>query len=135
MAINLKNIPVDEYTTPSPIAVTTDDGFGRIRELMEANGIRHIIVLKNNEPMGIISERDLLFAEKFASKDLPLTAEDMMTENPFCVSAETSLEEVVFELSSRKIGSAIVKYDDGSTGIFTTTDALNALIEIIRGQA
>jgi acetoin utilization protein AcuB len=40
------------------------------------------------------------------------------------------MDEVAFEMSSRKIGSVLVTEDDQLLGIFTVTDALNALIEI-----
>jgi len=43
------------------------------------------------------------------------------------------LDRVAFTMSDRKIGSVIVNEDDGEfLGIFTVTDALNALIEISR---
>ena len=38
-------------------------------------------------------------------------------------------------MSSKKLGSAIVLDEQGDlAGIFTTTDALNALVEVIRGK-
>lgn len=43
--------------------------------------------------------------------------------------------EAAYEMSLNKIGSMVVVDDHGEVfGIFTTTDALNALIEIVRGE-
>ena len=56
-----------------------------------------------------------------------------MAAAPLTVSASTPLDEVAFAMSDMKVGSVIVNDEDGRfLGIFTATDALNALIEIIR---
>ncbi len=60
-----------------------------------------------------------------------------MTANPYIVEPDVELEKVVFHMSKNKIGSAIVKFDGGANtefGIFTSTDALNALLEVLRGE-
>ena len=57
------------------------------------------------------------------------------TADPIAVSADTPLDDVALTLSERKIGSVIVNEKDGTLlGIFTVTDALNALIEITRAS-
>ncbi|MNJ78179.1 CBS domain protein [compost metagenome] len=56
-----------------------------------------------------------------------------MAEEPLCVNAATPLDEVALLMSENKVGSVIVKDEEGELlGIFTATDALNALIEIVR---
>jgi acetoin utilization protein AcuB len=60
-------------------------------------------------------------------------AADIMATDPVAVTAGTPLDEVAYAMSDRKIGSVIVNEDTGEfLGIFTVTDALNALIEISR---
>lgn len=44
------------------------------------------------------------------------------------------LLDVVFHLSEEKIGSAIITDDGKLDGIFTTTDALNALVDILKSS-
>ena len=47
--------------------------------------------------------------------------------------ASAPLDEVAHAMSEKKVGSVIVNDEDGKfLGIFTVTDALNALIEIVR---
>jgi CBS domain-containing protein len=61
-------------------------------------------------------------------------AADIMSADPFTVVATAPLDEVAYAMSEKKIGSVIVNDEDGQfLGIFTASDALNALIEIIRG--
>lgn len=126
-------IPVDEFTSPSPITVNTTVTAADVHDVLKENGIRHIPVLDGDQPVGIISERDLRVLSTVKELHL-VTASEVMVTDPFTVTPETPLDQVVFEMSNRKIGSAIVQDAGGKVvGIFTNTDALNALIEILRG--
>jgi acetoin utilization protein AcuB len=133
MAIDLT---VEEFTTPEPITVSEDMSIDDLQRLMAENGIRHLPVVREERVVGVISDRDvrvvagLTYAERFQ-----VTAGDLMTPDPLIVNANARLDEVALAMSERKAGSAIVLDADGKLlGIFTATDALNALIEIVRGD-
>jgi acetoin utilization protein AcuB len=133
MAINLT---VEEFTTPEPITVSEDMSIDDLQRLMAENGIRHLPVVREERMVGVISDRDvrvvagLTYAERFQ-----VTAGDLMTPDPLIVNANAHLDEVALAMSERKVGSAIVLDADGKLlGIFTATDALNALIEVVRGD-
>ncbi|MBK7843160.1 MAG: CBS domain-containing protein [Bdellovibrionales bacterium] len=130
---NVLKVPVDEFTSPSPITVGPKTPALEVVGVLHKNGIRHIPVVENDIPLGIISERDLRVLSTVKELSL-VTAEQVMVTDPFTVSPETPLDQVVYEMSDRKIGSAIVQDESGRiVGIFTNTDALNALVEILRG--
>lgn len=134
MRNKLRRITVDEFTSPDPITVAPETSLPEILSLMKENNFRHIPVVEGKKAVGIISDRDVSLVRglNLAAK---LTAADVMTENPYCVTATTSLEEVCFALSSKKLGSAIVCDQAGDLqGIFTSTDALNAMVEVLRGD-
>ena len=57
-----------------------------------------------------------------------------MKKDPYCASPHARISEVAMEMSSNKYGSAIILDNEGGIGIFTSIDALNALIEIVRGE-
>ena len=58
-----------------------------------------------------------------------------MVENPESVQAGSLLSEAVFKMSEHMIGSLLVLDEEGKLdGIFTSTDALNALIEVLRDE-
>ena len=65
---NQHSIAVEEFTTPCPIIVPRDTRLGEVKRLMEKNGIRHIPVVENNIPVGIISDRDIKLFEKYPNK-------------------------------------------------------------------
>ncbi len=135
MKEKLINLVVDEYTSPCALTVEESASMPEVLEIMAREKIRHLpVVDSQNQVAGILSERDVKsFNGKPWSQDLK--ACDMMTANPYTVRAGTPLEQVAFEMSKNKYGSALVRDEEGNvTGIFTATDALNALIEILRGE-
>ncbi len=127
-------VPVEEYTTPNPITVEADAAIEKVYDIMKKHGIRHVPVLNGNAVVGIISERDVRVAHNLSRKEkLMVKALDVMVTEPVTVSAGAALDDVAFEMSRNKIGSVLVNDEnDELLGIFTVTDALNALIEIAR---
>ena len=129
----IKNISVEEFTTPCPKVVSLDTELSELERLMKDEGFRHIPVKDNGNLVGIISERDIFFAYRSEERD-QLLAKDIMHKDPYLVDSSTKLSEVAFDMSRNKYGSALVKTPDGELGIFTSTDALNALVEVLRGD-
>ena len=126
---------VDEYVSPILYFSKPDTSFQEIEEKMHEMGFRHVPVMEGDQVVGIISDRDLMLASRLGQAQ-SLLAKDVMVSDPFCVTTGTPIDEVAFELSNRKIGSAIVIDQSGKIeGIFTSTDALNALVELARGQS
>ena len=55
-----------------------------------------------------------------------IKVKELMTKDVYRVSRKENLDKVVFTMSDKKIGSAIIEdTDDDFFGIFTSTDALN----------
>ena len=52
--------PVEDFMTPNPETVTADDTLAFAVHKMDVGGYRHVPVLKNGRPSGVISSRDLL---------------------------------------------------------------------------
>lgn len=128
------SVPVEEFTTPDPITANEEMSIDDLRHLMEKHGIRHLPVVRGNSVVGVISDRDVrLVSGLTVAEKLQVRASDIMAAAPLTVSASTPLDEVAFAMSDKKVGSVIVNDEDGRfLGIFTATDALNALIEIVR---
>jgi acetoin utilization protein AcuB len=132
---DIKNLPVDAYTTPCPICISGDMKIPEIISIMEKNTIRHLPVINaNEEAIGIITDRDVATVKAFAYNE-DILATDLMTNDPLTVASGTTLIDATYAMSERKIGSLIVNDEHGKVqGIFTSTDALNALIEVLRGE-
>lgn len=130
------SVPVEEFTTPNPVTATEEALLPELSLLMKEHTIRHLPIVKDNHVIGIVSDRDLRLASGLTlNEKKQLRAGDIMAIDPVTVSAGATLDEVAFEMSEKKIGSVIVNDENDSfLGIFTVTDALNALIEIARSQ-
>jgi acetoin utilization protein AcuB len=130
------NVPVEEFTTPDPVTVPETASIDEMLELMEKNGVRHLPVVRDGGVVGVVSDRDLRVALGLsAERRNQVMAGDIMAADPVSVLADTPLDEVAFNMSERKIGSVLVYAESGEyLGIFTVTDALNALIETMRAS-
>lgn len=129
------NMPVEEFTTPDPITATEDIALDDLNTMMCELGIRHLPVLRDGVVVGVISDRDVrLFTGFPVAEKRHICAADIMSREPMTVSSKMPLDEVAFIMSENKIGSVIVLEDGEFLGVFTATDALNALIEIVRSM-
>ncbi len=129
--LDLKHLKVDEFTTVCMVTALRETKVPELAQLMDEKGVRHVPIIENDQAIGVVSERDIknLNNKEWASE---LTADDVMVHNPYTVSSGTLLKEVVYEMSTHKLGSALVNDKHGKVyGIFTSVDALNALIEIL----
>lgn len=133
--MNRMTVQVKEFTTPDPITVSEGATIDEMLRLMSEHGIRHLPVVREGKVVGIISDRDVrLVAGLTAAEKYQVQAADIMASDPVTVSSTMSLDAAAFIMSEKKVGSVIVTEEGGQfLGIFTVTDALNALIEIVRG--
>jgi len=130
----LSDITVDEFTSPVSVFADQDTSIPVIRELMDENGIRHVPIIENGVAIGLITDRDLKVIVNINLYE-ELFAKDIMIHNPFTVITGSTLEDVIFDMSENKLGSVLIEDSEGQCiGIFTYIDAMNALIEILRGD-
>lgn len=124
------DIKVDEYTSPAPVTIELNASLEEAINLMQSHGIRHLPVLEDKKIVGIVSQRDVLthFGKAWSEK---LRVKEIMHADVLFAYASDPLGRVAFRLSNEKKGSAIIlDNDDKLYGIFTTTDALNALVDM-----
>jgi acetoin utilization protein AcuB len=132
--MDLQDLTVEAYTSPSVWVIDCEESVDVAITLMQEKGIRHLPVSRSQKIIGLISERDLKPFTLNLLRDT-IKVGQLASEDVYTARQDTPMLDVVYTMSERKIGSAIIVDDLGKlTGIFTTTDALNALIEIIRGD-
>jgi acetoin utilization protein AcuB len=125
---NIKELPVDEYSTPISITGELNESARDLIIKMDDGGVRHVPIFKEGTLIGMVSDRDV---RNLANEEV--TAEILMSKDVYEVASGTLLREVVFEMSSKKIGSVIIKDSQNDEySIFTSVDALNALNEILQ---
>lgn len=125
---------IQKYMTPMPHTVGIDMQVSKAWEMMKEHRIRHLPVLDGGKLKGMLSDRDIKLAASFTGGD-KLKVEEVMTPDPYTVSPDAALDEVVREMASKKYGSAIVAQDNGKVvGIFTEIDVMTTLDEVLRGN-
>lgn len=124
---------VRQFMTPDP--VTIDGGLSVVdaRQRMFQTNARHLPVYVSGHLVGILSDRDLArVAAVDGFEDKNATAEQVCTPNPYVVGPDAPLAEVAQTLADNKFGAALVMNEGHLLGIFTTTDALLALVSLLR---
>ena len=121
---------VYRYMTPSPVTVGRDQTLVTALELMHRQHVRHLPVLDAGALVGVVTERDVHLVES-GGADLQTTlVEEAMTADPYVVTAGTLLRDVAEEMAAHKYGCAVVMERGRVAGIFTTVDALRALLDL-----
>jgi acetoin utilization protein AcuB len=121
--------------TPFPHSVDIDAPIHEARTFMRQFNIRHLPVTENKKLAGIITDRDikLILGPEF---DFPteeeLTVRDAYIDDAYVVDVSTPLDEVLFTMAEKHIGSALVTKQDKLVGIFTSNDACRHFAEFIR---
>jgi CBS domain-containing protein len=57
---NYADLPVEKFMTPQPETVTVDDKLAFALNRMDDGGYRHLPVLRDGRPVGVLSVRDML---------------------------------------------------------------------------
>lgn len=129
----MKTIPsVRKYMTTTPRSLTARDTLAHAFGLMKELQIRHLPVCEGDAAVGVVSDGDLFRVSAMADVNPEkMTAADVMSPHPYTVSPDAPLDEVVTEMASKKIGSAVVVDNHKVVGIFTATDALGAFAELL----
>jgi acetoin utilization protein AcuB len=95
--------------------------------------VRHLLVVDADRLVGIVSHRDWCRTEASETPGgwdgQPVTR--IMTEDPVTVAPETPVTAAARVLLDRKVGCLPVRDGEAIVGIFTTSDALEALLSAL----
>lgn len=123
---------VRQFMTASPCTIAAGQTLAAAQRLMREHGIRHLPVVDDGLLVGLVSQRDVHFLESLRDVDPDVvTVDEAMTPDPFTVSPGAPLRRVVAAMAERKYGSAVVVHRHHVVGVFTTIDAMRALVEVL----
>jgi len=132
----MKNPPnLTHAMTPFPYSVELSASFDEASQLMGHHDVRHLPVTDNNVVVGVITDRDLTSAMDLHSKaGAPgdLNVRDLYIADPYIVSVDEPLDNVLLTMAERHIGSAIVTKGGKLVGMFTSVDAFRCFGEYLR---
>jgi acetoin utilization protein AcuB len=127
---------VGEFMTSAPEKLPLRSSIEEAHETMRRLNVRHMPIVDDGGTLvGILSDRDLCIVKAaHGVEPSDVGVDEVMTRDPYQVSSDTPIEEVAAEMAKGRHGSTLVVDDGEVVGIFTTTDALRALVEAEVGE-
>ena len=133
---------VNERMTRNPITVREDTSLYDALKIMRDNKVRRLPVLsKEGKLVGIVSEKDLLYASPSPATSLSvweinyltskITVDDLMTKEVITVCEDCPMEEAARIMVDSKIGGLPVMRGDQLVGIVTETDLFKIFLELL----
>lgn len=149
------SLPISKIMTKKVITVSPNDSIFEVESVLLNNQISRVIVTKNKIPVGIITHRDFVPAKTFdlhkeftdpeerseifwntrlnelnvnkLSYLLTFSAKDIMTKNPFFVSADDVVYTAAIIMIRHGISGLPVVRGKKMVGIITKTDIVNVI--------
>ncbi|HVY28947.1 MAG TPA: CBS domain-containing protein [Polyangiaceae bacterium] len=128
-----KSIPhIKKYMTTDVQTIGDDQPMAVAHKMMREQRIRHLPVLHQGKVVGIVTDRDLHLVETLSDVDpRKIAVSEAMTPDPYVVSPDAALDEVVATMAAKKYGSAVISDHGHIVGIFTTVDACSAFADLL----
>lgn len=129
---------VGQRMTPDPVTVSPDATVGEARALLERHRIRQLPVVETGKLVGILTDRDIGQASRpgrtpgrdgVALLGL-IKVREVMTRDVLTIGPGAGIGQAAGLLLTGKIGGLSVVEGERLVGIFTVSDALEALAEI-----
>lgn len=120
--------------TTDPCTVNADLSLVDAQDRMAVNNIRHLLVEHGGRLAGLVSARDIGLAPTPGDDPSKVSVKSIMSERVYTCAPNDSLSDVAHEMEAHRFGCAVVVDQDTVVGIFTTTDALRALRQVLAGE-
>jgi acetoin utilization protein AcuB len=120
--------PIASFMTRNPTCIQRRSTIADAHRLMKTAGSRHLPVLDGERLIGIVTQKALYRLETVANIDRSHDPVTDALEVPFVVEPGSPIGEVAVEMAQRKVRAAVIADGGKVLGIFTTTDALLALV-------
>ena len=122
-----KNMTIADVMTKSVVSVDSSMNVQETAKMMEDAKVGAVIVMENNTPVGIITDRD--FTAKIVAHVYPITApvKQIMSSPMFSVSSDESIRSAADLMHERGIRKIPVIDNDKVVGIITASDIVNLL--------
>lgn len=119
---------VGNRMTKEPVTVEPDDLSIRASHKMQAGGFHRLPVVSGGKLVGIVTDRDL---REHRGHLEHTKINGVMSERPVTVTPATTLEEAAKILLERQIGGLPVVAEGRLVGMITTSDILNAFLDVM----
>jgi CBS domain-containing protein len=122
-----KTMTIEDVMTKSVISVDASISINEAAKMMEDTKVGAVIVMENNSPVGIVTDRD--FAIKVVSQACPVTfpIKHIMSSPLFSINLDESVRTAADLMYGRKIMKLPVIDGENIVGIITARDIVSLL--------
>ena len=125
MAMTIPSIT--DVMTGQPITVDVSQSVSEAETQMANLGCRHLPVMKGEELVGVVSDRDMSLALRLTgSSPTEMKVQDVYVEFPYRADIDDPLEKILNDMVELQISSTLVTQNEKLVGIVTTTDICRA---------
>ena len=125
-------LTVDDIMTTPPLVVSPDESVVDVAKKMLEHGYGSALVIEDDKLIGIVTERDLLYALSEGEEGVKLKASDVMTEDPISVKAKTDIMEAIKIIKDANVRHLPVVDDKGRpVGVVAFRDILESLLLLL----
>jgi glycosyltransferase involved in cell wall biosynthesis/CBS domain-containing protein len=125
------SIPVETNMRPAPVTISPTSTVSLVMDLMARENVGSIVVVENQQPIGIVTEKDILQRAIKPGKNLDLTVvKEIMSKPLVTIEAEQTLADALEMLHRHNIRRLIVTKNGAFVGLTTE----RRLLEIAYGQ-
>lgn len=136
---------VFERMTHNPITIGPDTPIAEALQLMREKNVSRFPVLdKKGKLIGIVSEKELLYASPSPVTSLSmheityllskLTIDEVMTRKPITVAEDTPIEQAAILMMDNDVGALPVMRGQQVVGIITESDLFKTFIELFSAR-
>ena len=104
-------------------------------DLMNSKNVGAVPVLEKNRLVGILSERDVLrrvVVRKLTPEDVPVS--EVMTRNPVTCTPDCDVDDVMGQMSERRIAKVPVLNESKLVGIISVGDVIKVMYDKVHSE-
>ncbi|MEM2024136.1 MAG: CBS domain-containing protein [Candidatus Caldarchaeum sp.] len=122
---------VREIMTEDVVTVSSEDSVYNAARLMADMGVGSCVVIKNEKPVGIVTERDVVRKVVAAGLSPKRTTVEKVMSSPLIVVGEnTSVAEAAAIMAKHRVRRLVVVRDEHLAGVVSITDLVRVAGEV-----
>ncbi len=124
---NAKTITIADVMTKSVISVDASLTVNEAAKMMEDTKVGAVIVMENNTPVGIVTDRDFAIKVVAQAHNITTPVKQIMSSPLFSINSDESVRTAADLMHDRGIRKLPVVDNEKIVGIITATDIVNLL--------
>jgi CBS domain-containing protein len=124
---NAKTMTIADVMTKSVISVDVSVTINDAAKMMEDAKVGAVIVMENNTPVGIVTDRDFAVKVVAHAYNITTSVKQIMSSPLFSINSDESVRTAADLMHDRGIRKLPVTDNEKIVGIITATDIVNLL--------